>query len=65
MCNSTGLWTTMCALCNSKEKSCQRGEDIERKAWEKDQGKLEVLCLHDTGRKLHGRLCSGIEWAQV
>lgn len=63
MCNSTGLWTIMCALCSSKEKSSQRGKDMERKAWEKDQEKLEVLCLHNTDRKLHGRLQA--EWAQV
>lgn len=44
MCNSTGLWTTLCALCNSKGKSSQRGKDMERKAWEKNQEKLEFLC---------------------
>lgn len=32
MCSNTGLWTTLCALCNSREKSSQRGKDIERKS---------------------------------
>lgn len=49
MCNNTGLWATVCAQCNSKENSSQRGEDIERKAWEKDQERLDILRSQSTG----------------
>lgn len=47
MCNSTGLWTAVCALCNIKKLSSQRWKDIERKAWEKDQQSL-MSYIHTT-----------------
>lgn len=50
MCNSTGLWTTMGALCNSKEKSSQRGEYIKREAWEKIRKSLtSYVCTTQVG----------------